>query len=152
MWRKRVEEPHPYEQKQEGTVRWLCEFDRYLGDLRDYLTYVARRSEIFSQLPLNGDQRPPAEDCLRRLALQVQMLNSVRDEILRPVRHKAADDDVEQLQKTLRRSVDKNGVKHCVGQTKLSPDTINDFLNGQIRRPRRQTLERLRKYILEFSD
>ncbi|MBI3647091.1 MAG: hypothetical protein HY233_14190, partial [Acidobacteriales bacterium] len=140
-----------YERKQAETVRWLGDFDSYLYDLRNYLAYVARRAEIFPQLPANGSLQLPAVECIRRLELQEHMLKSLRDEMQRSANQGAAGDPVERLRETLRQGIDRNGVKHCIEETKLNPDTINDFLSGRTGRPKRKSQEILRKYTTKHG-
>lgn len=149
-WRHFVGEEHgPYDAKESRVVKWIEQYLDYISDLERCTAIVMGKPDLFATLPLKGPAKVCAVEYIRALDLQRAVLRRIQSEEAR-VRGETGDDRISILRAEVRAAVKASGVDEIAFKTGLSRDTINDFLNGRVKKPHRATVQKLEKYLNEL--
>jgi len=145
-WRLPMDRKGPREERYIRAVAWVTEFHNYIGQLREYCFHDRGDREQFANLPLNGNQRASADECLRKLPIQLRILQRWRDgEKTQKTQIKRAGD--RKLHSQLKSLVDTLGSKAVADEIPCDRDTLEDFLRGNTA-PQEKTLKNFRQYVL----
>jgi hypothetical protein len=148
-WRLPMDLNGPHDQRYLRAVAWVDEFRNYVHQLREYCFYDRGDPESFSALPLNGNQRASADECLRKLVLQRQTLLRW-SHAERKNNEQAKTDGNSTLRSQLRAIVDSIGVKAAAVAIECNRDTLEDFLAGKTK-PRKRTMQLFHQYVLKIK-
>jgi hypothetical protein len=112
-------------------VRWIEQYRKYVQDLEDYFSYVVLKPDLFNDLPFNGRCELSADECIRRLDLQVEALQRF---------------DVD-LFGRLEAAVKRHDLKKVAQAVQLSPDTVSDLVHRKVKHAKKTTMEKLEKHL-----
>ena len=150
-WRFSLDVNGPLELRYVRATEWVSKFGNYIDRLRDYCRYNLGSPSHFANLPLNGNQRASAGECLQRLDRLREVLVRWRSDAKRPFSdpHAARNNPSPFLETELRRTlqglVDTKGATVVANEIPCNRDTLRDFLSGSAKTQER-ILKRMRKY------
>lgn len=133
----------PHEPRYSEAAKWVDEFHTYMRLLKQYCLYELEAPERFEKLPLNGNQRLPASECIRLLGVQQKML----EHWLAGGGEKISKHNSEEsLRSDLVSLAEAKGLKTVAAQIPCSSDTLRDFLAGKTK-PQEKVEQRYRAYV-----
>jgi hypothetical protein len=148
-WRNLVgEEAGPYDAKKGRAVRWIDQYLEYIRDLEACIAGGMGKPEGFERLPLHGLAQLSAEEYIRALDLQQAALKRIHaDEIPASGR----GDHAGALRERLRSAAKTTGVAEIAFKTGLNRDTVEDFIHGRVKKPRKATAEKLERFAEDME-
>jgi hypothetical protein len=144
-WRLPADQQSCHEERYLRAVNWVNEFRDYIRQLREYCLHERGARESLSMLPLNGNQRASASECLRLLPLQHQILMRWSNVEGERTRRPKSDED-SKLHAELESLVAKNGTKAVAAGIGCTRDTLEDFLASKTR-PQGKTRKKMKECV-----
>lgn len=152
VWRNPIGGLHgPYEEKQSRAIRWIERLGEYLRDLEGCISGVMLRPKLFRRLPLSAYLHLSADECVRRLVLQEAALENIQAGQAPAGTSLPLKDRQDDLREELRVAIKHFGLEPCAASSKLSCDTISDFVNQRVKKPRKKTREKMEKLVANLG-
>jgi hypothetical protein len=145
-WRLPLGRNSPPNERYRRAVAWVNDFRNYVQRLREYCFHELGDRQQFENLPLNGNQRASADECLRKLPIQLRILQRWRNgEKTKRIQIKGNGD--RKLRSQLKSFVDTLGSAAVADGIPCDRDTLEDFLRGNTK-PQEKTLKKFQQYVL----